>query len=213
MILVPDGINEAIATEYALAEEVAQKNLKNNLSVIEEWKKLPESVGWHMLACDISDGHVFYNTWIDTKVLKKYFELFTQDSFKSLFFRYMKFCGRRVKCGELEVAEVVVTHGDTAPAVLFQAIGKEAIEEIPGFFGNFYIRKVDLASELERYNRLLATQDLNSLIQRGVQFYNAPCSNSEDRKVVEDIINALPKAIEYANEKQCGLLGLVVTAG
>ncbi len=213
MILVPDAFNEAIAQEYELAIKTARKYESESMSVIEKWKECPESFAWYMLACDITDRHTYYNTWVDTKELQKYFRLFNHKTFESLFYKYMNFCAPKSKCGDFEVAEVVVTHRDTAPAVLFQAIGKDAYKEFPGYFGSFYIKKESLGEELERYINLISKQDYNSLLQRGAEFYNAPCNNEEDLRVVEEVVNAFPRAIKYAIDRRCGLLGLVVTAG
>ena len=213
LILVPDAFDQAISKEFELARKTAQKCELESMSVIEKWEVCPESFGWHMLACEISDRHIYYDTWIDINELQAFFSLFNRKEFESLFFKYMTFCGPNSRCGVFEVAEVVVTHRDTAPAVLFQAIGNDALKELPGFFGNFYIRKDNLKKELERYNNLLVKQGRSILYQRGTEFYNAPCNNKEDNQVVEEIVNALPKAIKYAIERKCGLLGLVVTAG
>jgi len=166
-----------------------------------------------MLACDIRDGHVYYNTWNEPEDVQAFFSLFNQDAFYALFFRYMNLCAPRTKCGDFEVAEVVITYGDTAPSVWFQAIGAESITELPGFFGNFYIRRACVAEELERYTNLIEKRDWRDLVHRGVEFYNSPCNDAENSQLVEEVLNAFPKALIYAKEKECGLLGLVVTAG
>ena len=82
---------------------------------------------------------------------------------------------------------------------------------MPGFFGNFYIKNDDIAKELIEYQELIAKTEWSELVNRGVSFYNAPCNEGES--VIEEILQALPSAFQYAKKKDCGLLGLVVTAG
>jgi hypothetical protein len=213
MLLIPETHHEVVLEEYCLALEKAEEYRKANISVIEEWRRHPESFGWYMLACDVNDRHLFYNSWVDWKIIEKFYGFFVLDVFGHLFFKYSKFCGPKDKAGEFEMAEVIVTNGETAPHVLYQSIGEEALEKLPGFFGNFYIAEEDVLKELELYNILLSNYQWEKLVRRGAVFYNAPCNNGDDTDIAEEVLSALPKALKYAKEKNCGLLGLVVTAG
>ncbi len=213
MVLVPDALHAAIAEEYALAAKDARIYLAASADALKKWRQLPESFNWYAVACDIRDRHMYYAAWCDTADLNAFFGLFRREAFEALFFRHMKFCGPGEKCGELEVATVVVTQGDTAPAILFQAIGEEAIDGIPGFFGNFFIAKGMVGRELERYHNLLARQDWSSMIRRGAALYNAPCGNGCDSQVVQEVLQALSIGLKSAQAKRCGLLGLAVSAG
>ncbi len=213
MILVPGSLQEVISKDYLRAVKIAEEYRSDNLSAIQKWMQWPESFGWHMLVCDIHDRHQYYNSWVEFKDLSAYFNLFNLKAFDDLFFKHMKFCGSKQTYGEFEVAEVVVTYGDTAPAVLFQSIGTDAIDKFPGFFGNFFIPIENITRELKQYNSLMAKQDRNRLVQRGAEFYNTPCNNNEDYQITKEILNAFPKALQYASKRNCGLLGLVVTAG
>lgn len=213
MVLVPEHLDEDINKDYELTLATVKESVPNWLPVIEKWKQSPESFGWYMLACDIRDRHLYYSSWHESEDLQTFFGLFNQDAFYSLFFRYLNLCAPKTKCGDFEVVDVVLTYGDTAPSIWFQAIGAGSIAELPGFFGNFYIRSASIAEELERYNHLIAKLDWRELVRRGVEFYNAPCSDIENLQLIEEILTAFPKALIYAQEKHCGLLGLVVTAG
>lgn len=213
MLLIPDAFHETISKEYADALRVAEEYRLDNLSAIEMWKRHPESFGCFMLACDIDDRHLYYNSGVDHEVSQAYFGLFNHSAFDTLFYKFAKLCAPKEKCGMFEVAEVVVTHGNTAPEVLYQAIGRKAIDKLPGFFGNFYIKSSDIVKELAEYQNLVSQEDWNVLLQRGVNFYNAPCNDVENISIVEKIFQSLPNALQYAQKNKCGLLGLVVTAG
>ncbi len=144
---------------------------------------------------------------------EKSYGFFVQIVFDTLFFRYSKLCAPRKKAGEFETAEVVATYRETAPHILYQCIGLEALDKLSGFFGNFYISRENVNKELELYNKLISNYEWGNLVGRGATFYNAPCNNEDNKSVVEEILHALPKALKYAKEKNCGLLGLVVTTG
>ncbi len=92
MVLVPENLDEEINKDYKLALATAKESEVACLSIIEKWKQSPESFGWYMLACDIRDGHVYYNTWNEPEDVQAFFSLFNQDAFYSLFFRHMNLC-------------------------------------------------------------------------------------------------------------------------
>jgi len=211
MLLIPNSFHETISKEYSAALKIAENIRKDKSSTIEIWSKNPESFGWYMLTCDINDRHCYYNTWVEGNILSDFSGLFNQSVFDTLFYKFAEICAPKEKCGQFEVGEVVVTHGDMAPQVLYQAIGKDALYKLPGFFGNFYIKNDDIAKELIEYQELIAKTEWSELVNRGVSFYNAPCNEGES--VIEEILQALPSAFQYAKKKDCGLLGLVVTAG
>ncbi len=213
MLLIPTSFHETISREYSAALKKAEHIRKDKLPAIEIWRENPESFGWYMLACDVKDRHTYFNTWVEHKFLTDFSGLFNQKAFDSLFYKFAKICAPKDKCGEFEVAEVVVTHGDIAPQVLYQVLGKEALKKLPGFFGNFYIQNDDISKELLEYQKLMSKTKWSELIHRGIDFYNAPCNGNEDSVVIEEILQALPNALQYAKKKGCGLLGLVVTAG
>lgn len=166
-----------------------------------------------MLACDINDRHEYYETWVAQDIREKFYGLFLQMAFETLFFRYSKFTAPKTKGGKFEMAEVVMTHGETPAHVLYQSIGPEAIDKLPGFFGNFYIVAGNINKELEAYKKLISKYDWKNLVDNGAKLYNAPCNNKDDREIVKEVLHSLPKALKYANEKKCGLLGLAVTVG
>lgn len=213
MILVPASRENEIGKEYSAALATSKQYLHKHRAALEKWKDNPKVFAWHTLACDIHDKHLFYNSWVGN-YLQEYFRLYIRQEFYDLFFKYFKLDGPGAVYGDFKFSEVIFTSGNTPADIFYQALGPVAVESLPEFFGNFFIKSKDIHKVLVSYESILNNINRTESILRAAEWYGSPCNCvSENIEEVENILNAYQKALNNALSEKCGLLGLTVTAG